>query len=193
MEGNDTTPAQKRIQSSFSSNSQGVGGGRYLADQGYRRTGQFQQSQHSWQRTGYQNGQPYGQQPQRLIGFNYQYPSTGSGRRTRRSSRRMAKYTFRLPSNTTSATPIVKLVPVLKTLNGTFEYVIAHGDSNVFKVDQYRGVTYLHIRRHLPRKGIFRLLIKGLLHHKIHKTRSRDEIGMREAKKFAMKLRIKIV
>ena len=126
-------------------------------------------------------------------GYGYQYNFQGSGGRTRRRAHHAAKFKLRLPFNLTSAVPIVKLVPVLRTLNGTFEYVIAHGDTKVFKVDQYQGVTYLHVRKHLPRKGTFRLLLKGLLHHKLHKKISREEIGMREAKKFVVKLIINII
>jgi len=75
----------------------------------------------------------------------------------------MEKFTIQIPANITSAKPILTLVPVLSEFNGTFNYVIVHGNISLFKVEEIKGVSFLYLKTPLHRKGIFRLWIKGVM------------------------------
>ena len=109
-------------------------------------------SQPNWQ-----TGQPSG-------GFSFSYTPSGNQRKRRSTRHRIPKYTLEIPANITSTKPLLTLVPVLSDFNGTFEYLIAHGNKSLFKVEQHKGFSQLHLTTPLHRKGVFRLWIKGFLH-----------------------------
>ena len=52
---------------------------------------------------------------------------------------------------------------MLSEFNGTFKYVIIHGNASLFKVENRKGISFLHVKTPLYRKGVFRLWIKGVL------------------------------
>ena len=128
----------------------------------------------------------------------------------------MEKFTVQIPANITSAQPILRLVPVLSEFNGTFNYVIVHGNTSLFKVEQHGGISFLHVKTPIYRKEVFRLWIKGVLHErKEKKTEVKDKnektkvtrktetekgtkenphpLGYNAAKKFSLRLVIKAV
>ena len=118
------------------------------------------------------NQQPYNQQgysqqnwqtAQQNNGFQYSFTPSGSQRKRRSTRHRMEKFSIQIPANITSAKPILTLVPVLSEFNGTFNYVIVHGNTSLFKVEENKGVSFLYIKTPLHRKGIFRLWIKGVM------------------------------
>ena len=148
--------------------------------------GSFQQG--SYQSDGYaqqQGGQSNGGQ------LNWQARQTSGQRRHRRSLRHHEAIEIKIKSNVTSGTTLLKLSPMLSSLNGTFEYVIAKGNTSLFKVEQVQGLTYLHLREPLGRKGTFYLTIKGLLHsneddEKRKAVKEHRPPGYNEARKFAL-------
>ena len=96
----------------------------------------------------------------------------------------MEKFIIQVPFNITSAQPIVRLVPVLSEFNGTFNYVIVHGNTSLFKVEEREGFSYLHIKTPLYRKGVFRLWIKGTIHEpKGKKAEFKDKRRITQAKR----------
>ena len=157
---------------------------------------------------------------QQQQGFQFSYTPSGNKRKRRSTRHRMEKFTIQVPVNITSAQPILRLVPVLSEFNGTFNYVIVHGNTSLFKVEERKGVSYLHIKTPLHRKGVFRLWIKGVLHepketkadgtdkrrttpatkkHRKRKlgsengTKKHHLLGHNQAKKFSLHLVIKAV
>ena len=92
----------------------------------------------------------------------------------------MEKFTIQIPANITSAKPILTLVPVLSEFNGTFNYVIVHGNTSLFKVEENKGVSYLFIKTPLHRKGVFRLWIKGVMREPKEKERDSKLKGKEE-------------
>lgn len=153
-------------------------------------------------------------------GFQFSYSSSGNSRKRRSTSHRMEKFTIQIPANLTSAQPILRLVPVLSEFNGTFNYLIVHGNTSLFKVEQRDGISYLHLKTPLHRKGVFRLWIKGVLHEpkakkaetknkrpkrpgadrhqnriqeKENGTKKRPHASYNKAKKFSLHLVIKAV
>lgn len=138
----------------------------YGGNRGY---GQQQQQQQglAYQSQSY-NQRRYGQQnwqtAQQNNGFQYSFTPSGSQRKRRSARHRMEKFTIQIPANITSAKPILTLVPVLSEFNGTFNYVIVHGNTSLFKVEENKGVSFLYIKTPLHRKGVYRLWIKGVVH-----------------------------
>ena len=152
-------------------------------------------------------------------GFQFSYAPPGNKRKRRSTRNRMMKFAIQVPVNITSAQPILRLVPVLSEFNGTFNYVIVHGNTSLFKVEEREGFSYLHIKTPLYRKGVFRLWIKGALHEPKGKkaefknnrrntqAKQKDKrrilgtengtkkhlLGFNEAKKFSLHLVIKAV
>lgn len=174
--------------------------------------------QQNWQAVGTNQGSP-SQSHQRFPaqqnqGFPFSYTSSGNKRKRRSTRRRKEKFIIQVPVNITTAQPILRLVPVLSELNGTFHYVIVHGNASLFKVEERNGVSFLHVKTSLYRKGAFRLWIKGVLHgpdlkraeinNKGRKTTTSEKfkaamdakeigtkkhlVGYEEAKKFSLNL-----
>ena len=167
----------------------------------------------NWQASRPRQGLPL----QQNQGFQFSYnPSRGNKRKRRSTRHRMEKFTVQIPANITSAQPILRLVPVLSEFNGTFNYVIVHGNTSLFKVEQHEGISFLHVKTPIYRKGVFRLWIKGVLHErKEKKTEVKDKngktkvtrktetekgtkenphpLGYNAAKKFSLRLVIKAV
>ena len=133
---------------------------------GNQRYGQQQRQGLGYQSQAH-NQQGYGQQnwqtAQQNNGFQYSFTPSGSQRKRRSARHRMEKFTIQIPANITSAKPILTLVPVLAEFNGTFNYVIVHGNTSLFKVEENKGVSFLFIKTPLHRKGVFRLWIKGVM------------------------------
>ena len=138
----------------------------YGRNQGYNQ--QQQQRQGFGGQSQQYNQRNYGQQnwqtAQQNNGFQYSFTPSGNQRKRRSTRHRMEKFTIQIPANITSAKPILTLVPVLSEFNGTFNYVIVHGNTSLFKVEERKGVSFLFIKTPLYRKGVFRLWIKGVLH-----------------------------
>lgn len=150
-------------------------------------------------------------------GFQFSYTPPGSKRKRRSTRHRTEKFTVEVPANISSAQPILRLVPVLSEFNGTFHYTIVHGNKILFALEERDGVSFLHVRTRLHRKGAFPLLIKGVLREskvkredikyerpktttakKYKKTMDTKESGTKkhpagyeEAKKFSLNLIIK--
>lgn len=150
-------------------------------------------------------------------GFQFSYTPPGSKRKRRSTRHRTEKFTVEVPANISSAQPILRLVPVLSEFNGTFHYTIVHGNKILFALEERDGVSFLHVRTRLHRKGTFPLLIKGVLSeskvkredskHERPKTTTakkykktmdtkesgnkRHRAGYEEAKKFSLNLIIK--
>lgn len=106
---------------------------------------------------------------------------------------------------------------MLSEFNGTFHYTIVHGNKILFALEERDGVSFLHVRTRLHRKGTFPLLIKGVLgESKVKREDSKHErpktttakkykktidtkesgtkkhrAGYEEAKKFSLNLIIK--
>ena len=146
---------------------------------GNQRYGQQQQQGLGFQSQSY-NQQGYGQQnwqtAQQNNGFQYTFTPSGGQRKRRSLRHRMEKFTIQIPANITAADPILTLVPVLSEFNGTFNYVIVHGNTSLFKVEENKGVSFLYIKTPLHRKGVFRLWIKGVMREpKEKKTDSKSK------------------
>lgn len=71
-------------------------------------------------------------------------------------------------------------MPVLSEFNGTFHYVIVHGNTSLFKVEENNGVSYLYIKTPLHRKGVFRLWIKGVKREAKEKKKDSESRGKEE-------------
>ena len=153
----------------------------YGGNQGY---GQQQQQQQQQQQGQTYNQKIYGQQnwqtAQQNNGFQFSYTPSGGQRKRRSTRHRMEKFTIQIPANITSAKPILTLVPVLSDFNGTFNYLIVHGNISLFKVEERKGVSFLYVKTPLYRKGVFRLWIKGVVHESNEKktdSKSKGEEG----------------
>ena len=153
----------------------------YGRNQGY---GQHQLGQRQIQFGGQAqtyNQQNYGQQNWQAAppnnGFQFSYTPSGKQRKRRSIGHRMEKFTLQIHTNISSAKPILTLVPVLAELNGTFKYVIVHGNTSLFKVEQRKGVSFLFVKTPFHRKGVFRVWIKGAMREKVTKEMVSKETG----------------
>ena len=153
----------------------------YGRNQGY---GQHQLGQRQIQFGGQAqtyNQQNYGQQNWQAAppnnGFQFSYTPSGKQRKRRSIGHRMEKFTLQIPTNISSAKPILTLVPVLAELNGTYKYVIVHGNTSLFKVEQRKGVSFLFVKTPFHRKGVFRVWIKGAMREKVTKEMVSKETG----------------
>ena len=159
------------------------GYGQQLPYGGNQRYGHQQQQGLGYQLQSY-NQQRYSQQnwqtAKRNNGFQYSFTPSGSQRKRRSVRHRMEKFTIQIPTNITSAKPILTLVPVLSEFNGTFNYVIVHGNTSLFKVEENKGVSYLFIKTPLHRKGVFRLWIKGVMREPKEKEKDSKLKGKEE-------------
>lgn len=159
------------------------GYGQQLPYGGNQRYGHQQQQRLGYQLQSY-NQQGYRQQnwqtAQQNNGFQYTFTPSGSQRKRRSVRHRMEKFTIQIPANITSAEPILTLVPVLSEFNGTFHYVIVHGNTSLFKVEENNGVSYLYIKTPLHRKGVFRLWIKGVMREAKEKKKDSESRGKEE-------------
>ena len=131
-----------------------------------------QYNQQTYPQRNWQAAQPnhgFQTQTQRRIpaqqnqGFQFSYTPPGNKRKRRSTRHRTEKFTVQVPVNISSAQPILRLVPVLSEFNGTFHYTIVHGNKSLFALEEHNGVSFLHVRTRLHRKGAFPLWIKGIL------------------------------
>ncbi|XP_048583421.1 fibrillin-1 isoform X2 [Nematostella vectensis] len=199
---------QQQQSSGYGQQQQPSGYGQRQQPSGY---GQQQQSSGYGQQQSYQY--PSYQQPSGGYNYNYQspYSSLYPGGRRRRS-RRHSMREFNIKYNITTGNPVMKLVPVLSSLEGAFRYVIAHGDTEHFKVVYVKNVMSLRARGVLKKgktyevwlKGLYRTKAKSPKHNRTRKGKGRNgkrdkkegkirQIGVEEAKKFLLKLLIEVV
>lgn len=151
----------------------------YGGNQGYGQNQQGNRQTNLGHQPQSYNQQNYGQRnwqaAQPSNGFQFSYTPPGKQRKRRSVGHRMEKFTIQIPASITSAKPILTLVPVLAEFNGTFNYVIVHGNTSLFKVEEHKGVSFLHVKTPLYRKGVFRVWIKGVLHEKVEKETDSKE------------------
>jgi hypothetical protein len=112
-----------------------------------------------------------------------------------------------LKYNRTSGNIILKLVPVLKSLNGSMEYIMERGDKTLFRVENIAGTMYLRTRTGLKvgqtHKIWLRPKYKKQERRKTEKKETKGKskkankdahvLGVREAMRFALHLQIEVV
>lgn len=175
--------------------------------QNYQQQGRNQQNQ---QRQSYQqfNQQPYQssnqqsyqqqqqQQPQPFQkryqynfpqsgSYSYKYSSsqstfTGSGGRRRRSLNHLSSH-VQIRHNMSTGDLILKLAPVLASLNGTARYSIEKGDESLFKVEHHQNTMYLRARKTLARGEFHEIWLKP-------KSKKTKKVKKMEAKEPEAKL-----
>lgn len=149
--------------------------------------------------------------------YSYRYTSSHSsyttpGGRRKRSLHRIKR--IGLKYNVTSGDIILKLVPVLRSLNATMEYIIERGDRAFFRVEHIAGTMILRAKPGLTVGQIHKVWLKPKSLVKPQKTKPKMKknistnnkpshkerakkaariIGMREAMRFSLHLQIEVI